>query len=196
MAPIEFPHPLPRLADDRLRLRLPTEADVARITEICRDAEVQRWTRVPSPYTADDARAFVQLASDAYRGAAGVHLLATESDGDGDGDRVLGAVGLAVDQRDLSGEIGYWVAPDARGRGVATGACRLLLRFGLERLGVAYVALWASADNAASNAVARSLGFTHEGTSRDAMLIGPTGDPAAGVRGDAHLWGLRPGELR
>ncbi len=193
MATIELPAQLPALADAGLRLRPPADADVPRITAICRDVEVQRWTRVPSPYTEDDARAFVRFAADAWRGASGLHLLAVEPDGTAD--RVLGAVGLTIDQRDVTGEIGYWVAPDARRRGVATRSCRLLLRFGLEDLGLAYVALWAGADNAASNAVARSLGFTHEGACRDAMLIGPTGDPAAGVRGDANLWGLRPGEL-
>ncbi len=61
-------------------------------------------------------------------------------------------------------------------------------------LGLGYVMLWTAVENPASNAVARRLGFTHEGTSRDAMVLGPSGDASA-PRGDAHLFGLRPGEL-
>ncbi|MFW6009829.1 MAG: GNAT family N-acetyltransferase, partial [Actinomycetota bacterium] len=56
---------LPDLSDGELSLRPPAERDVDRITEICRDDEVQRWTRVPSPYTRDDARGFVQSSADA-----------------------------------------------------------------------------------------------------------------------------------
>src|SRR5690606_29979968 len=53
------------LSDDVLRLRLPADDDVAAITRICQDPDIQRWTRVPSPYTEDDARSFVSLAAEA-----------------------------------------------------------------------------------------------------------------------------------
>jgi RimJ/RimL family protein N-acetyltransferase len=181
---------LPDLVDGELRLRPPTGRDVPEITRICRDPEIERWTRVPSPYTEADARGYVEAAARALADGDGVLLLAV----DREDDRVLGAVGLSVDVRDWSGELGYWVAPEARGHGVATCGCRLLLRFGFEHLELGYVMLWAAADNAGSNAVARRLGFTHEGTSHAAMLDGPTGDRSS-PRGDAHLWGLRPGEL-
>lgn len=180
---------LPDLSDGELSLRPPAERDVERITEICRDDEVQRWTRVPSPYTEDDARSFVRTSAEALSAGRGIHLLAVDGDDD-----VLGAAGLDLDHRDLSGEIGYWVAPEARRRGVASRSCRLLLSFALAELDLGYIALWAAADNLGSNAVARTLGFSHEGTARQAMLIGPSGDPSA-PRGDANLWGLRPGEL-
>ncbi len=163
---------------------------MARITAICQDAEVQRFTRVPSPYTEEDARSFVALAAAGVADATGLHLVVT----DAATDLVLGAVGIAIDRRDASGEIGYWVAPEARRRGVATQGCRTLLAHAFEVLGLGYVALWAAADNPASNAVARRLGCSHEGMARRAMLLGPTGDWSA-PRGDANLWGLRPGEL-
>jgi RimJ/RimL family protein N-acetyltransferase len=181
---------LPDLADAEIRLRPPRLDDVAVITRICRDPDIERFTRVPSPYTEDDARRFVGLAHDALADGSGAHLLAV----DRHDERILGAVGLSVDTRDWSGELGYWVAPDARRRQVATRASRLLLRWGFDALQLGYVMLWAAASNAGSNGVARALGFTHEGTSRRAMLDGPTGDRNA-PRGDANLWGIRPGEL-
>ena len=226
---------LPELTDGRVRLRPPEERDVDRITTICQDVEVQRWTRVPVPYTEDDARRFVQLSSDRLTDGTGVHLVAVDA-GVGSGgaevgasggasgsasvgtsggasgrasglevdplgaapdteaDVVLGATGIDIDLRDLSGELGYWVAPDARRQGIATRASRLLLRFAFGPLQLGYVGLWAAADNAGSNAVARSLGFTFEGTAREAILLGLPGEPDR-VRGDANRWGLRPDEL-
>ncbi len=189
--PPRGPLPVPDRPAAGLRLRLPTERDVTRITEVCQDVEVQRYTRVPSPYTEEHARAFVALAARGVSEATGLHLVVVEQQQD----RVLGAVGLAIDRRDASGEIGYWVAPEVRGRGITTTGCRTLLGHAFEVVGLGYVALWAAVDNPASNAVARRLGCTHEGTARRAMLLGPTGDWSA-PRGDANLWGVRPGELR
>lgn len=181
---------LPDLIDGDLRLRPPHENDVAAILRLCRDPEVQHFTRVPSPYTEDDARDFLSLHAARLEAGTGVHLLAVDTATD----EVLGAIGGDIDHRDYSAEVGYWVGADVRGRGIATRGTRRLLRFFLGGLDVRYVMLHAAVDNPASNAVARKLGFTHEGTSQDAMLLGPTGDPS-GPRGDANLWGLRPGEL-
>jgi RimJ/RimL family protein N-acetyltransferase len=183
------PITVPDLRDGDLRLRPPRDTDVARITAICQDAEVQRWTRVPYPYTEAHAQGFVANAADALAEGRGLSLV-----GVGEDDEVVASIGLSIDPRDFSGELGYWVAPDARRRRLATRGCRLVLRWAFDVAKLGYVALWAAADNEGSNALARSLGFTHEGTSRDAMLLGPTGS-RAGQRADAHLWGLRPGEL-
>jgi RimJ/RimL family protein N-acetyltransferase len=181
---------LPDLIDGDLLLRAPRLDDVPTITRLCRDPDIERFTRVPSPYTEDDARRFVELSHAALADGTGAHLLAV----DRHDDAVLGAIGLSVDARDWSGELGYWVAPEARRRRVATRGGRLLLRYGFDALELGYVMLWAAAANAGSNGVARALGFTHEGSCRQAMLDGPTGDRTA-PRGDANLWGLRPGEL-
>jgi RimJ/RimL family protein N-acetyltransferase len=181
---------LDELHDAGLRLRPPVEDDVPTITRICRDPDIQRWTRVPSPYTQAHARQFVHLSADALATGEGLHLLAVDED-----EQILGAAGLSVDGAELSGDLGYWVAPEARGRGVATRSSRLLCRLAFDRLGLGYVGLMAAADNAVSNAVARRLGFTLEGTRVQAMIDGPSGDPDA-PRCDGHIWGLRPGELQ
>jgi RimJ/RimL family protein N-acetyltransferase len=68
------------------------------------------------------------------------------------------------------------------------------MRLDLDAL-LGYIGLETAVDNPASNAVARRLGFSPEGTRRSAMIAGPTGDPGA-PRCDSNVWGLRPGELR
>lgn len=180
---------LPPLTDGDLRLRPATDADVPAIAAACQDPDIQRFTRVPSPYAADHARSFVRFSAEGLASGSGIHLLAV----DGDDDRLLGAIGLSVDRTDFSGELGYWVAAGERRRGVALRGCRLLLDVAFGHLDLGYVGLQAAATNAGSNAVARALGFTHEGTLRSAMLDGPSGDRSA-PRCDANVWGLRPGE--
>lgn len=59
--------------------------------------------------------------------------------------------------------VGYWLAPSARGRGLATQAVKLLTKFALEQLGAARVAIDPPATNPQSIAVAQRSGFSLEG---------------------------------
>jgi RimJ/RimL family protein N-acetyltransferase len=181
---------LPTLEDGDLRLRLPDDRDVDRIAAICSDTEVARWTRVPVPYTRSHAAGYVANAQEAWDARRGLVQVAVDPD-----DRVLAGCGLSLDARDGAGEVGYWVAPDARRRGVATRTVRLVLGWAFGVAGLGYVSMTAATENVGSNAVAERLGFTLEGTSRSAaVLLDGDGRPVRRV--DVHLWGLRPGELR
>jgi len=62
-------------------------------------------------------------------------------------------------------QFGYWLAPDARGHGLATRAAILMTRW-LFDLGAARVLLTIVSGNDRSEAVARRAGFVHEGTMR------------------------------
>jgi RimJ/RimL family protein N-acetyltransferase len=185
------PRDLDGLVEGEVRLRLPRSADVDRLTEICQDPAIQRFTRVPSPYEHHHAHAFVEAATNAVEQGSGVPLLAVSMADES----ILGAVGLDIDPAELSAELGYWVAPEARGRGVALRGCRLLCRLGFDRLGLGHVLLQISVTNPASRRVAERLGCALEGRRRRGMLDGPSGD-ASSPRVDAELWGLLPEELR
>jgi len=174
--------------DDRLVLRPPTTEDVERITEICQAPDIQRFTRVPVPYGRQVAQSFVTMATEALRQGRGAHLL-VEVDG-----LVMGCVGADINPTDRLAVVGYWTAPEARGRGIATGAVRLLGRWLLDDVGMARLELYTAATNPGSNAVAERLGFRLEGTRRSAIRLPTIGDHAA-ERVDANDWGLLPGEL-
>ena len=62
--------------------------------------------------------------------------------------------------------VGYWLLPEARGRGYATRAVRLLAEWGIRALGFARVELWATRENDASQRVAERAGFQREGVLR------------------------------
>lgn len=176
-------------AEGGLRLVRPAEDHVDAIVAACSDPDVARFTRVPSPYTPDDARWWIDLATRDAVAGTGLHRLVLDADGS-----VVGSCGLpSIDARDRNGEVGYWVATWARRRHVATRAARAVCRWAFEVHGLERLGLLAATINPASNGVARTLGFTHEGTLRQSHLEGGTDTPA---RFDMHLWGLLPGELR
>lgn len=101
---------------------------------------------------------------------------------------VLASCGLVdVDQSDSTVEVGYWVAPWARRRGVATAATRAVTRWAIEDLGAQRVTLEAASTNYASQQVALDIGFTREGVQRSKAA-------RLGERYDMVLFSLLPGE--
>lgn len=104
-------------------------------------------------------------------------------------DHVLGGAQLYdVDGARSCAAVGYWLAPHARGGGVATRVVRLLARWGFERLALARLELTCGPDNTASQRVAERCGFTREGVLRSHL-------PFQGERRDTVMYGLLPGEL-
>ena len=83
-----------------------------------------------------------------------------------DESRIVGGTGLHPRGGDGSLEIGYWVAVDAIGQGIATEVTAVLTRVGIEIVGLDRVDLQIEPSNERSVNVARKLGFTHEGTLR------------------------------
>lgn len=177
--------PDPPLADEAVRLREPAARDLDAVVAACQDPMVQRFTRVPTPYGEADGRAFI-------RGSAGRRLMGQSLDlvvADRRDDRLLGMVGLIADRHDaLRAEIGYWVAPDARGRGVATRALGLLARWCVTHGGFERLDLQAATANTASLRVAERCGFVREGVMRRSWYRG-------GGRSDMVLFSLVPEDM-
>lgn len=83
----------------------------------------------------------------------------------------LGSIGLyRVDTHHRRGEVGFWLAPAARGSGFGSRAVRLVTGWAFESLGFDRVELTTTPDNAATLHLAKSLGFTDEGTLRERNL--------------------------
>ncbi|MDX1621645.1 MAG: GNAT family N-acetyltransferase [Nitriliruptorales bacterium] len=172
-----------------LVIRPPAAQDVDRVTEICQDPDIQRFTRVPVPYRRTDAESFVRMATEALARGAGAHLLVEVAG------VVVGCVGSTIDRIDHVGTVGYWTAPEARRRRITTKAVRMLCRWLFEDVGLARIQLYAAGPNPGSNAIAARLGFQLEGVHRSALLLSPVEDLPAD-RADLNAWGLLPGELR
>lgn len=83
-------------------------------------------------------------------------------------DRVIGTIALENDRHrdENSKEIGYSLAEDKWGNGYMTEACREVLRFAFEELGLNLVAICTGPDNLRSQGVIKKCGFTYEGRIR------------------------------
>jgi RimJ/RimL family protein N-acetyltransferase len=139
------------------------DSDRAALAVACQDPEIARWTRVPPNYTEHDARLYLLERYDAIGAGASAPFAIVAAD---DLDRLLGSTSLMrFDWANERGEVGYWLAPDARGQGHATRAVQLICAWGLHSLGLARIELQADVLNIPSQEVAVRAGFT-----RDAVL--------------------------
>ncbi|MGW1764334.1 GNAT family N-acetyltransferase [Streptomyces sp. NPDC002073] len=90
-------------------------------------------------------------------------------DGRGDG-AVLGNVAVsAVNRRHGTGWVSYWTTSSARGRGVATQACRTVSRWAFDDAGLFRLELGHRIDNPGSCKVATASGFAVEGYERQKL---------------------------
>jgi ribosomal-protein-serine acetyltransferase len=65
------------------------------------------------------------------------------------------------------GEIGYWLAAEAQGRGTMTETCRFLVRYAFLTLDLNCVVIAAATGNQRSRAIPERLGFKFEGVLRE-----------------------------
>ncbi|MBX9246107.1 GNAT family N-acetyltransferase [Actinotalea ferrariae] len=154
------------LRDDRLLLSPPTEADLDDITEACQDPQIAAWVTIPAPYARSDGEGFLRQAV-VPGWASGSSLTWAVREADDDDGRLLAMIGLDG-IGDGSAELGFWVAPWARRRGVMTRATALVLQhaFAPDGLGLERVLWQAYVGNWPSRRVAWRAGFRVEGTVR------------------------------
>jgi RimJ/RimL family protein N-acetyltransferase len=157
-APVEVPA-------DGLRLVPWTEDHAPFLLAAAGDPELVRWNplRIPSGpvRTLEDAQAWAR--SHAQWSTHGPSWAVCEPDG-----TPLGYVALHSLDRDaqLTGQLGYWIAPQGRGRGAASRAVRAAARYGFEVLGLHRLEIFHAVVNPASCRVAEAGGFAFEGMQR------------------------------
>jgi RimJ/RimL family protein N-acetyltransferase len=183
---MELRSPDPPLQDDVVLLRPPDPADIPAITAACQDPEVPRWTLVPTPYSEDDAREFVERSRQAWSDPEARHgtLVVTERSAG----ELAGTMSLWV-VRPGVGELGYWARREFRGKGYTTRALRIVSRWGFEELGLGRLQLCTFPGNVGSERVAEKVGFQQEGLLRAYI-------EHRGERRDAMIWSLLPEEFR
>ncbi len=160
------------LTDGRVALRPAEAKDDPRIVEACNDPETAGWLgNLPQPYGVDDAQWWrnnqLEQAADGQRISWIVADPGT--------DELLGAIDLFAIREGWDAEIGYWSHPSARGRGLTTAACRLVVGHAFapaERggLGLVRVQGVVADGNDASAGVLERLGMQRAGVYRAYVL--------------------------
>ncbi|RVX42072.1 RimJ/RimL family protein N-acetyltransferase [Nonomuraea polychroma] len=157
---------LPRdmISTGPLVLRPPVEGDADAIVKTCNDP-VTAWFLpvLPSPYGPEDVRDYFAMAAAKWE-AGGAEFAITENG------RYAGSIGVRPPDHSGVAEIGYVVAPWARGRDVATTAARAVTDWAFDH-GIRRVELQAAVENVASVRVAYKSGFREEGRRREARRL-------------------------
>lgn len=176
--PLSFPGRGIRRGD--LLFRLPTVDDVPTIAPAFLDEDVGGRANMPL-IDEETVRAVAESLPDLLARGRFLPLLVT------DAASVLGGGTLHRIDRELEqGEIGYWLFPHARGRGVATRTARFLAEHGFS-IGLRRIEARVFAGNPESERVLQRAGFTREGILRSLPR-------RAGGRDDMTLYSLLPGE--
>lgn len=163
--------PEPPIATERFSLRLwgSASSDAAALTRAWNDPTIADGTAVPS--TPDTATASRWIEGEIERRRRGLALDLVVADPTAP-EQVLGEVGVVVADRARGwGELGWWLFPEARGRGIAAGAVELLARHLLAETTLRRLFARIPADNSASQRVAERAGMTEVGRTDDGVHV-------------------------
>jgi RimJ/RimL family protein N-acetyltransferase len=149
----------PTLETARLKMRPYAEADIPELLPLIGARDVAATTlRIAHPYTEEHARELLTLAQEPDKVWLAIVL---RSDG-----RQIGGIGLRLSEQHQHAELGYWLGVAYWGQGYATEACRELLRYGFEDLGLHRIFASHFKHNPASGHILKKLGMSYEGCQR------------------------------
>ena len=169
--------PDPPLADDTITLEPLAQRHVPVFQTLVLEDDIRRFTMVP---TRPDRHFAANWVARYERGwaegsRAGFAILG------GDG-AIVGFAGIfGLDDPGAEGEIGYLVAAEARGQGIAGRSVALLTRWGFDELGLERIELRIDTDNVASARVAERAGYRLDGVLRSKHF-------KEGLRTDLGIW--------
>ncbi|RLU85005.1 GNAT family N-acetyltransferase [Streptomyces griseocarneus] len=183
------------ISTDRLVLRPFAAEDIPALAEMMNDELVTAWTRAPHPYTTAHARdwALHQAPAERTQGRGIVFAVAEFLT-----HRLVGCIHLHhTDWRALSAEIGYVIAPWARGEGYACESVLAAAEWLFRDQRFERLEIRTAADNTASQQVAQKIGCISEGVLRNAWIGRGRGVDGGWTetRSDLILWSLLPEDL-
>jgi RimJ/RimL family protein N-acetyltransferase len=151
-----------------VRLEPLDEAHLGAVAAMLSDPDVLRFTLVPEPTPEDFPRQWLAAYEAGRRDGTREAFAALDGDG-----RFVGlALAFGIDRAAAEAELGYIVAPEARGRGLGTAILRALTDWAFAATGVRRLRLVVDVDNAASLRVAERSGYAREGVMRSVHFKG------------------------
>jgi RimJ/RimL family protein N-acetyltransferase len=165
-----------------IRLEPFSDEHVPHLDALVEDEDVLRFTRIPAPAPPGFGARWVDRYTQGRRDGTSEAFAVLDDDGE-----FLGAVmAPTIDAESRTMELGYVIAPHARGRGVASESLRLLTEWAFEQ-GAERLELLIATDNPASRRVAERCGYRLEGVMRSVYF-------KQGRRGDTELWSRLPAD--
>jgi RimJ/RimL family protein N-acetyltransferase len=159
---IQFPDP--PLTDGAIAVRGLIPDDAEEFSRIARDPSIAHdaYHDMIEMSDPDAVRAYIERGVSRAREGSQVLLAATDAAGGLVGQTML----FGFDHPNASAELGFWVAPDARGRGIAVAEVRLTCSWAFDELKLERIWAMTTPQNVAAQAAMERAGFTREGTLR------------------------------
>ena len=153
----------PSLETARLVLRPFLLADAPEVQRLAGERDVAATTlNIPHPYEDGMAEAWIGAHQERYEQGELVNFAIVLRK-----DRTLiGAIGLSIEQRHTSAEMGYWIGKPFWNRGYCTEAARAVVSYAFEVLRLNRVHASYMTRNPASGRVMEKVGMTYEGCLR------------------------------
>lgn len=161
-------YPDPPLSDGVVRLRSWRMDDTQCVRRAATDPRIPSGTTVPVEYTPAEGRSFIERQWGRLENGQGISQVIA----DAASDEALGQLWIGIRPQPGVAGLGYWLVPDARGRGLATRAVRLAADWALGPLGMARIEAWVVPGNEPSQRVLVSAGFEQEGLLRSFLTVG------------------------
>lgn len=150
----------PAIATQRLVMRPPTVGDADVLALLAADRSLGLMTAaIPKPFTLGDARAFVLRAARKRRPASMTFSIRARESG-----RLMGGLGWSANGGGVA-ELGYWLAAEHRGQGLATEAARAAIEAAFDWTDASAVTARCRVANPASRGVLERCGFQWDGAS-------------------------------
>lgn len=158
-----------RRIDEELELRPVDERYAEELTALVRRdiAHLKPWMPwATERYSVEDAREFIRRQIRQYAEDQGFATLVFFRG------RVAGSIGYnLIDWSNRKTDIGYWLGSEFLGRGIMTRACRALVEHAFRELRLNRVEIYCAVENRRSRLIPERLGFTEEGTHRQAEWV-------------------------
>lgn len=169
-----LPLPLPALTDGVVALRPWRDpGDLPVIHAATADPAIPAGTTVPAAYSTGAGRDWIDRQHARRLAGTGLVLAVTDLSDPGAEPRCVGMVGLTgVNPQAASCELGYWLLPTARGRGLSGRAAALLVDWAFRTLPLVRIGARIAVDNVASQRSAERAGLHREGVSRASFRVG------------------------
>jgi len=130
-------------------------------------AHLRQWLPwVDGTRQESDTLQFIQAQMEQFASNAGFAAIIWENG------QIAGTIGThQIDWAHRRVELGYSLAAEFQGRGLITDSCRVLLKYLFTEMQLNRIEILCAVGNTKSTAVPKRLGFTYEGTLREAQLL-------------------------
>ena len=155
--------------DEEIKLSMLIDHDAERLFTITDQSRkyLREWLPwVDQTKTIKDSQAFIQLNSQMYLDRTGLTAGIFYKN------ELVGVAGFnRIDWENKIGYIGYWLASDYQNRGIMTRVVHALIDYAFHHYDLNRIDIRTATENKKSQAIPKRLGFTNEGTIRQAEWL-------------------------